>query len=672
MAIRWRMDLRALWRRASVIDRIVVWLIVLLAAFWAATFLGWHPVTGPLSLGIEILAAFILVTAAVFLTFRSRHWIDRRLLWSLRNRLIFAYVNIAVVPIVLLLAMGGIVSYIVEVEIAAHLLHEDMNGHMQQMAAISREALSLARVTAPSGVPLQSIGNSAPIQVLVQLSQRRLPGLVVDFIPATPESEAATSPNGRSEIVEQGGRLWIEGASAGQLSDSRWVEAIARLPVTSRFLDELAAQLGPITFGRLGNAPQTSGPAGVPGEFLGSRATASISSRVQRLPPSRNPLDIAIFGATTFDAYRYAGPGSKPVPSTLFASFAMRSSSMRRRIQGSLGEFASVYVILLGVVGGLFVVLWLLFLIAGMVLTRTITRMVSKLDEATHHIRARDFSHRISIVHHDQLGSLAESFNSMTASIEELLEEQRQHQRLENEVAIAREVQSQLFPRALPAIAGLELGAICQAARMVSGDYYDALQLDARRVAMVVADISGKGISAALLMASLNAALRSLVLSGGSAELNTAEIATRLNRHLLFNSSDDRYATLFFAVYDAENRTLRYTNAGHLPPFFICGDSIEKLDRGGTVVGLLDNCSYEQATVSVAPGSLLVAYSDGMTEPENPYGEEFGAERLLGEVLRHRNDPPTELCQELVEAVRIWCSPAEPFDDQTVLVARMN
>jgi phosphoserine phosphatase RsbU/P len=672
MAMGWRRGLKALWRGSSALDRIATSLIVLLAGFWAAKWVGWGLPGGANSLGVDFLSIVLFFIAIIFLLVRSRRWMGRRLLWSLRNRLILAYIFIAVVPIVLLLAMGGILTYMAEVEVAAHLLHEDMNGHMQQMAAVSREALSLARVTAPPGAGLGAVGGSAPIQVLVQLSPRWLPGLIIQFLPATAQTEAATLPSGQAELVEQNGRLWIEGVSVGELSDSRWIEAVARLPVTSQFLDGLAYHLGPITFGRPVSEPARQIAVGLPGELLGPNATASIASRIRNLPPPRNILDIGIIGATTFDAVRYAGPGSKPVRANLVATFAMRASSMSHRIESSLGEFASFYVILLLVVSGLFVVLWLLALMAGMVLTRTITRMVAKLDEATHHVKTRDFSHRISIVQRDQLGALAESFNSMTASIEELLEEQRQRQRLENELAIAREVQTQLFPRALPEIAGLELGAVCRAARTVSGDYYDCLQLDPRRVAMVVADISGKGISAALLMASLNAALRSLVLADGNAALDPAALAARLNRHLLLNSSDDRYATLFFAVYDAATRTLRYTNAGHLPPFFITGDRVEKLDCGGTVIGLLENCTYEQASVSVAPGSLLVAYSDGLTEPENPYGEEFGSERLIDQILRHRGDPPERLCNELLEAVKTWCAPAEPFDDQTVLVARME
>ncbi|HVB97727.1 MAG TPA: SpoIIE family protein phosphatase [Candidatus Dormibacteraeota bacterium] len=672
MATGWRIRVKALWRRSSALDRLAALLVVLSAAFWALLLAGWPlPVEEP-PLSTDLLSILFFFSAIVFLMVRGRHWMGNRLLWSVRNRLILAYIFIAVVPIVLLLAMGGILTYMAEVEVAAHLLHEDMNGHLQRMAAVSREALSLARVTAPAGAELESLGSSAPIQVLVQHSQRRLPGLVIDFLPATAATEAATSPNGRAQLVEQNGRLWIEGASIGQLANSRWVEAIARLPVTSQFLDNLAAQLGPITFGRPLSEPALRIPVGATRELLGPKATASITLGNRSLPPARSFLDIRIIGATTFPAVRYAGLGSKPVPSSLVATFTMRASSMGHRIESSLGEFASFYVILLLVVTGLFIVLWLLALIAGMVLTVKITRMMAKLDEATHHVKARDFSHRISIVQRDQLGALAESFNSMTASIEGLLDEQRQRQRLENELAIAREVQSQLFPHALPSVAGLEVGAICQAARIVSGDYYDCMQLDATHVAMLVADISGKGISAALLMANLSAALRSQVLSNSSAEPDTGALAARLNRHLLLNTSDDRYATLFFAVYDAASHVLRYTNAGHLPPFFITDNRVEKLDRGGTVIGLLDHCVYEEASITVKPGSLLVAYSDGMTEPENAQGEEFGSERLIGEILRHRDEPPGKICGELIETVRNWCAPAEPFDDQTVLVARMG
>ncbi len=658
--------LRALWRRASTLDRVATVLILFYIAASAARGIGWAPMPGWISTVVSLLGFFFFVSIA-FLLFRSRRWIGARLLWKLRNRLILAYIFIAVVPVVLLVAMGGILAYMADVEVAAHLLHDDVHDRMQQVSAASQEALSLARVIATSGAGLTTLDHAAPIETLVKSDQHRLPGLIIQFSEAKPTTVVPHSPTGPAELFERGRELWIEGAAIGQLSDGRWVEARARLPVTPKFMDALAPELGQIKLGGPVGAA-TNGSGGGLGELFGP----SVSTLHHMLPPPKNWLDFRIIGATTFDAMRVSHEGAKPEPFSVFARFSFRSSSMSQRIEGSLGEFESFVVVLLVVVAGLFVVLWLLAFIAGTVLTRTITSMVAKLDEATHHVKAGDFSHRISIVRRDQLGALAESFNSMAASMENLLEEQRQRQRLENELAIAREVQTELFPRSLPTMPGLELGAVCRAARVVSGDYYDCLQLDEHRVAVVLADISGKGISAALLMASLNGALRSLVMSDGAYGFDTAKLAERLNRHLLLNTSDDRYATFFFAIYDSRTHKLDYTNAGHLPPFFITGDRVEKLDRGGPVIGLLEGCSYEQASVEVEPGSLLVAYSDGMTEPEDTYGEEFGPDRLQAEILRFRHEPPDRLCNRLIEAVKNWCAPAEPFDDQTVLIARME
>jgi sigma-B regulation protein RsbU (phosphoserine phosphatase) len=196
------------------------------------------------------------------------------------------------------------------------------------------------------------------------------------------------------------------------------------------------------------------------------------------------------------------------------------------------------------------------------------------------------------------------------------------------------------------------------------------VQLGPQLLGMAVADISGKGISAALLMASLQAAFRSQLLLDGTTAASTAQLATRLNLHLYRNTSDDRYATLFLAVYDSSTRMLQYTNAGHLPPLLVAGEQVKKLDEGGMVVGLFDDCVYEQGCVTVEPGSVLVAYSDGITEPENVYGEQFGARRLAAEVLRHRQSPPPRLAEQLIAAAEEWGQAPEQADDMTVVIAR--
>ncbi len=260
----------------------------------------------------------------------------------------------------------------------------------------------------------------------------------------------------------------------------------------------------------------------------------------------------------------------------------------------------------------------------------------------------------------------------MTGSISELIEEENKRRRLENEISIAREVQSQLFPQSLPSVPGVEIEAICKAARSVSGDYYDFIQLSPTHIAIAIADISGKGISAALLMASLQAALRSQVLAEGSEKVSTAELVSRLNKHLVRNTGDDRFATFFIAVYDSATRTLRYTNAGHLPGLFISNGSAVHLDRGGMVLGVLEDIVYEEGALTVPSGALLVGYSDGLIEPENVYGEEFGIRRLQDAATRVQSAHPGMVAESLMSAAEEWAGTPEQADDMTVIVARLR
>jgi len=234
-----------------------------------------------------------------------------------------------------------------------------------------------------------------------------------------------------------------------------------------------------------------------------------------------------------------------------------------------------------------------------------------------------------------------------------------------------------LFPHTLPKLPGVELEAVCRPARVVSGDYYDFIRISPTHLGIALADISGKGISAALLMASLQAALRSDVLRYREgqhgyhpAELNTAEIVSHLNRHLFRNTSDERYATVFFGVYDTHTRRLHYTNAGHLPPAYLCAGRVEQLGTGGMVVGLFSDVPFEQGEIEIEPGALLIAYSDGLIEPENVYGEEFGTERMIQLVKEHQNESPQAIAAALMSAAEEWSGTPEQADDMTVVVAR--
>ena len=162
------------------------------------------------------------------------------------------------------------------------------------------------------------------------------------------------------------------------------------------------------------------------------------------------------------------------------------------------------------------------------------------------------------------------------------------------------------------------------------------------------------------------------MLTEGSESASTADFVARLNKYLVRNTGDDRFATFFIAVYDSSTRTLRYTNAGHLPSFLICNGSSHLLDKGGMVLGVLEDYVYEQGVIQVSPDSLLIGYSDGLVEPENVYGEEFGITRLKEAAIRVHNAAPLMVAESLMAAAEEWAGTPEQADDMTVIVTRLR
>jgi len=265
-------------------------------------------------------------------------------------------------------------------------------------------------------------------------------------------------------------------------------------------------------------------------------------------------------------------------------------------------------------------------------------------------------------------------------------------------------VQANLFPQRTSSLEKLELHGVCRPARSVSGDYYDFLvfhdeahngHVRSREtgVGIAIGDISGKGISAALLMATLHSAVRAyrfaseeLVYSQSVTDGLTSSrddrsdcdelfqspgrILSLLNRHLYRSTQPEKYATLFLAHYDAASAIMTYSNAGQLPPLVLGSDgSVRRLDMGGTVVGLMDGMRYEEGRVQMQSGDILVAYSDGVTEPENDFGE-FGEERMMEVVRRYRDQPLHVISAQVMQALDAWIGAEEQPDDITLVLAR--
>src|SRR6266478_9090831 len=615
---------------------------------------------------------YLAVLAGVYLLFRFIGWWRNRLLWSLRNRLIVAYLFIAFVPILLTVTLVFLAGRILYSQLGAYLLHEDIQQRIEMIADIS-EHIAIAHKFLPAGVTQEESERILAAQSHA-VHDRELPGLSISFSSDSSLLRKVTASAGKSfaGLLQQGDSLSLTSLRA--IPDRQGERVVSlRVPVKEEFLSTVAPDLGAIQLNLM--EPYTGGaPQGViypPGDEQ-YRVAKPIVAQNRVLQQAMFWIDPPVSIVSSLDSVFAGRDGKVELHRPVLAVFNARPSRLTLRIFTSLGELRDSYLLLLILVGIVFLLIEVAAFVTGFVLTRRITRAVSDLYGATQYVQKGDFSHRVQIEHNDQLGELAESFNKMTASVGELIEVENKRRRLENEISIAREVQNQLFPSTLPSVPGVEIEAICKAARSVSGDYYDFIQLSPTHIAIAIADISGKGISAALLMASLQAALRSQLLVEGSERLSMIDLVSRLNKHLVRNTGDDRFATFFIAVYDSATRTLRYTNAGHLPAFLICGGASHQLDVGGMVLGVMEDYIYEEGSLTVSPDSLLIGYSDGLIEPENVYGEEFGIRRLQEAAVRVQAAAPLMVAESLMAAAEEWAGTPEQADDMTVIVARLR
>jgi len=615
---------------------------------------------------------YLAVLASFYLLFRFIGWWRNRLLWSLRNRLIVAYLFIAAVPILSIVTLVVLAARILYSQLGAYLLYEDIHKRIDMLADIS-EHIAIAHQTLPP-----TVTESDSERILAAQSHavhdRELPGLSIGFSNEQTLSQKVIPAGKRAfaGLLQEGDKLAI--VSLRIIPDRKGERVVTlRVPVTPDFLSTVAPDLGGVQLNLMerdtGGVQQGLKYKSGDTQYVVARPIVASNRTLQA---AMFWIDSQVDVVSRLDSV-YVGPdGRVELVRPVFAASNARPSRLNGRIFTTLGELRDSYLIFFILVGIVFVIVEAAAFATGIVLTRRITRAVADLYRGTQYVQAMDFSHRVQIERRDQLGELGESFNRMTGSISQLIEEENKRRRLEDEISIAREVQNQLFPSTLPSVPGVEIEAICKAARSVSGDYYDFIQLSPTHIAIAIADISGKGISAALLMASLQAALRSQMLSDGSERLSMAELVSRLNKHLVRNTGDDRFATFFIAVYDSVTRTLRYTNAGHLPAFLICKGASEQLDKGGMVLGVVDDYVYEEGSLTVAPDALLIGYSDGLIEPENVYGEEFGIRRLQESAIHVQGAAPLMVAESLMAAAEEWAGTPEQADDMTVIVARLR
>jgi serine phosphatase RsbU (regulator of sigma subunit) len=308
-------------------------------------------------------------------------------------------------------------------------------------------------------------------------------------------------------------------------------------------------------------------------------------------------------------------------------------------------------------------------------LSQHIVTAIDALSHAAHQVGKGDFSVRVVVPQQDQLGTLAGSFNEMTHELESLREQEKQNAVLEWEIRLAYEVQKHLYPRGVCRLSAATVSGLATPARIVSGDLYDFFPFSNTEIGLLCADISGKGISAALMMAHLHALVHGRLLAADEIRRpDPSGFVAALNEEFRGRFGDNRYATMFYGEFDGYSRILRYVNAGHCPPILISeGSEPKKLSAGDLPVGLIPEITYQELRITLSKGSAVIVYTDGLTDALNSQGEEFGDCRLMSVCKSLPKGAKAEtICQLLSSKVSEWSAGVEQFDDKTILVLTVD
>jgi sigma-B regulation protein RsbU (phosphoserine phosphatase) len=670
-----RAKVMRLLRPATKWARVTVWLGILGLLLWTATLFG-AKLGGWAAFTTLVFAFFALI-----LGFRVGF---RPLLWRLRNRLIVTYLFIGVMPILLLLGMGGLAGYLFAGQFATYVATSDFSSELLHLQA-ANDAL------AAQLIPLENTGKLTE-QIageLTRASDERFPRRTVTvwrgdkgFVLSTGGGLLETRPEKLPRFISgdftgfvvDSNELHLRAVKIQRIGE-RVLSVISDIPITPELLQPTAVRLGTVSL--------------MP--FSGSETDHdAVTAGV--VPTRSRWFDFVLPAGTLFDVVDWQ-TGKKQAGGI---GVVTRPSMLYSTLFATLGDKFLIIRDILFAIAAFFGLIEIVALYIGIRLSRSMTASVGELYRATVHVNQGDLSHRIQLRGRDQMAALGMSFNSMTGSLAKLIDEQKEKQRLENELSIAYEVQELLFPHQVTDLPSLQVHGVCVPARTVSGDYYDFIPLGSDRLVLAVGDISGKGISAALLMATVHAFVRAYSLEpemalmpaslayesredprmyyrgDGSTESQVAPamLMTTLNYQLYRSTPAAKYATMFLGCYDAKARVLTYCNAGHLPPIILrANGEVFRLAVNGTVVGLFDGVTYDESTLVMQTGDIFVAYSDGVTEPENEFGE-FGEERLVELILEHRHKPLARITEIVAGAVADWIGTVEQPDDVTIVLAR--
>jgi sigma-B regulation protein RsbU (phosphoserine phosphatase) len=684
---------------------IVIGLAIKVAVLLVGVAIGRVP---PFFTVVDTVAGLAVAAGVVYFAFRVLVLAKRRLLWRVRRKLIVSYMFIGFVPAFLLVAFSLLCGFLLFYNFSSYLVQS-------RLRALSEQARFLAQSTA---LEIQRAGGRDVASILTRRQANagaEYPDLSMAVLPVDRACDSATSSvgpppsdvkaltsgpwhhieppttlpswigcRGFSGVLAYSHQRMVTGPAAADThllvrgvafpdSPRPGYAVVVDLLVNDLVRQQLRKDTGVELKSVAAAAPPRDEQDARP---LTGRDGGDEGPIVSLLTPG------LLSNLPSLMDYRDWSTGAS---GTLAVTTALNISELYDRIsaaEGTVGRtFGQGLLLVLFVIGALFLIIEAMALLAGFALAKSLTGSVHELFAGTERVRQGDFTHKIAVRSEDQLGELAGSFNSMTASIEDLLRQAAEKKRLEEELRIAHEIQMSLLPQGPLLMEGLSVTALCVPAREVGGDYYDFLPLGDQRVGVLIADVSGKGTSAALYMAEL----KGLVLSLSEIHTSPRALLIAANRIIAHHLDARSFITMTYAVIDLRAQTMTYARAGHTPLIYVPGAcpggaprQVQILAPDGMVVGLkLDNGEMfarhlVEETIALQPGDLYLLFTDGISEAMNSRDDLFGETRLGQLVETHADLPSEELRERMLREIAAFVGDAPQHDDMTMILLKVD
>ena len=591
-------------------------------------------------------------------------WIRKKVFWKIRNRLIVSQFFISVMPIILVLLLVGIAALLIIYQVASYQINnylsfqakhfnEKMNSKFKCEKSSSDEQLKNLLIESSKNfnvegiIPVIALVNSTSVNFIYKGEQNK----IMESFPIEKLSSSADIIYSKYLTLLIKKYIKYE-PQESVIPDTYFLSYLECNENKIYIFSPLEKQFLERTFPILGYSLSQ--------EYYGGN---SVSENVQvNIPIGKSSMDEVNSGSgNNFPVLVLLKEFSQEIEPEKLHVVIMNIDFKRTVLnmfygKSYMGIIGQKILHLLFVVAVIFIIVEIISLLIGIKITRAVTKAVNILYKGTNRIQSGDLDTQIKISSEDQLAELANSFNKMVLSIKELLVEKTAKEAMEKDLEIARDVQKYLFPAEKINFASLEIVNQYVAARMVSGDYYDFFPYE-NQLFFVIGDVSGKGISAGLIMANTQAILRShyLQTKNNGNIANLSNLINNINNHLLQYTSSHKFITMTFTIYDAMTKNITYCNAGHCPPLLFRADgSFDKLLPTSPILGAFENIPFATKTIQLNSNDIILFYTDGLIEAFNEQGEEYGEARIVNYILQNKALPLNKLIDSLITDINIY------------------